>query len=65
MELKDFCADQKQLIDDFRDWYESRRKSKGLTMIRPVAQWRELFAEFKEIYEDGNQQDQQREDRAA
>jgi len=59
MELKEFSADQKQLVDDFCDWYESRRRRKGLTMIRPVEQWRELYAEFREIYEDGNREQQE------
>jgi hypothetical protein len=58
MELKEFSADQKQLVDDFCAWYESRRRKKGLTMIRPVEQWRELYADFREIYEDGNREQQ-------
>lgn len=53
MQLNEFCEDQKQLIDDFAAWYSSRRKSKGLTMFRPVEQWRTHLREFLEIYDSG------------
>jgi hypothetical protein len=65
MQLNEFCKDQKQLIDDFEAWYASRRKSKGLTMFRPVEQWRTHLREFLEIYDDGESNRPQDEDEEA
>lgn len=53
MELKEFIADQKQLLDDFvRDYEHDRKKGKQQTMIRPSHQWVELLNEYKEMYDE-------------
>jgi hypothetical protein len=52
MELYEFIAQQRQLLDDFAADYERKRKRLRLTMIRPVEQWREEYGNFKEIYDD-------------
>lgn len=51
MELKEFVEQQRQLLDDFVADYERQRKRKQLTMIRPLQQWKELYDDFKEIYD--------------
>lgn len=53
MQLNEFVAIQKQLIDDFAASYERRRKRKTLTLFRPEEEWNELLNEHKEIYSDG------------
>lgn len=49
MNLQEFVADQKDLIDDFAHQYEGRRKrgkDNGQTLFRPEQQWIELLEEF-------------------
>lgn len=52
MELKEFVEGQKALLDDFVADYERQRKKKGVTMIRPNSQWKELYEDFKQCYEE-------------
>jgi hypothetical protein len=51
MELKDFVAEQKGMVDDFAAYYERQRKRKSLTMFRPLDQWNILFREYMENYD--------------
>jgi hypothetical protein len=51
MELKEFVAEQKQLIDDFCWTYQERRKKgKENTMFRPEPQWLELLQEYLDLH---------------
>lgn len=52
MELHEFVAQQKALLDDFAADYERRKRRKQLTLYRPHNQWEELYGEFKDIYGD-------------
>jgi hypothetical protein len=47
MELKEFSAEQHQLIDDFVYLYtERKKKGKEHTMFHPEPEWLELFEDF-------------------
>ncbi len=65
MELKEFIAEQKQLLDDFVADYERKRKKKSLTMFRRPTEWDELYGAFKDIYEDREGQREREPDEAS
>lgn len=46
MQLKEFVADQRALLDEFERDYEQRRKKRGMTLFRPEEEWREFYQEF-------------------
>ena len=65
MELKEFIAEQKALLDDFEADYERRRKKKSLTLFRRPSEWDELYGEYKEIYQERDADSRTTTDRAA
>lgn len=52
MQLSEWVAQQKQLLDDFQADYERQRKRKQRTMFRPSKEWAELYGDFHQIYAD-------------
>jgi hypothetical protein len=60
MELKEFVADQKQLLDDFvHHWEHLVSKGKARTKFLPEKRWAEEFATFMERYTDGEPKTQE------
>jgi hypothetical protein len=56
MNLKEFEQAQLQLVRNFVADYERDRKKNGQTLFRPAEQWSELFAEYRENYDECIQQ---------
>jgi hypothetical protein len=52
MQLSEWVALRKQLLDDFQADYERQRKRKQRTMFRPSTEWAELYGDFHQIYAD-------------
>jgi hypothetical protein len=66
MELKEFLAEQKALLDEFEAEYERKRRKKSMTLFRPPSEWDQMYGDFKEIHQersgdsDGNREDCER-----
>lgn len=65
MELKEFVADQVQVLKDFEHhWEHLVAKGKARTKFLPEQRWKEEFATFMERYTDGESKTQEQ-DRTA
>jgi hypothetical protein len=57
MQIKEFIADQKQLLDDFEHhWAHLVAKGKARTNFLPEGRWKDELALFMERYTDGEPQ---------